>query len=74
MAQFQTDVVAHATDATGQAPDAPTCFKCKRSAVEATLARDDAVVWRCPRCGTEGRIANWQGTLWDLRERPATPA
>jgi hypothetical protein len=53
MAQFQTDVVACATcatcatDTTDAAPEAPTCFKCKKSAVEAALARDEAVVWKC---------------------------
>ena len=74
MAQFQTDVVARATDTTDRAPGAPTCFKCKKSAVEVALARDEAVVWKCPRCQTEGRISNWQGTLWDLSDRPAPPA
>jgi ribosomal protein L37AE/L43A len=74
MAQFQTDVVAFSTNTAGSALDAPTCFKCRKIAVQAVLARDDAVVWKCPRCETEGRISNWQGTLWDLRDRPAAPA
>jgi ribosomal protein L37AE/L43A len=74
MAQFQTDVVASASNAAGDAPAPPTCFKCKKSAVQTALARDDAVVWKCPRCETEGRISNWQGSLWDLRDRPAPPA
>jgi hypothetical protein len=74
MAQFQTNVVACTTDTTDCAPDAPTCFKCKKSPVEVALARDESVVWKCPRCETEGRISNWQGTLWDLRDRPAPPA
>jgi hypothetical protein len=80
MAQFQTDVVAYATcatcatDTTVATPEAPTCFKCKKSPVEVALARDEAVVWKCPRCETEGRISNWQGTLWDLRDRPAPRA
>jgi len=50
---------------------APTCFKCKKGAVEAGIAQDDAIVWTCLRCKTEGRISNWQGTLWDLSDRPA---
>ena len=72
MAQFQAAVVAHASDASGQASPAPRCFKCKKSTVEASLARDSAIVWACSRCQTEGRISNWQGTLWDLRGRPAS--
>jgi len=40
--------------------------------VEAALVQDEAIVWHCPRCQAEGRISNWQGTLWDLSERPDT--
>ena len=71
MAQFHVDVVAHASDATSAALPAPRCFKCKKGAVEAVRAHDDAIVWICPRCRTEGRISNWQGSLWDLRDRPS---
>ena len=71
MAQFHADVVAYASDATGRASAAPRCFKCKKSGVDAGLAADGAIVWACPNCRTEGRISNWQGTLWDLRDRPA---
>lgn len=74
MAKFQTEVVAFATNAAGDAPAPPRCFKCKKAPVQAVLARDDAVVWKCPRCETEGRVSNWQGTLWDLRDRHAPPA
>lgn len=72
MAKFHVDVVAHASDATSNAPPAPRCFKCKKGAVEAVGAHDDAIVWVCPVCHTEGRISNWQGSLWDLRDRPST--
>ena len=72
MAQFHVDAVAHASDATGHALAAPTCFKCKKSTVEVARAQDDAIVWACPACRTEGRISNWQGSLWDLRDRPRT--
>jgi hypothetical protein len=74
MAQFQVDVVAHASDATSTASPAPTCFKCKKGSVEAVRAHDDAIVWSYPRCRTEGRISNWQGSLWDLRDRPSAHA
>jgi hypothetical protein len=73
VAQFQVDVVAHASDTTSRALPAPRCFKCKKGAVEAVRAQDDAIVWICPRCRTEGRISNWQGSLWDLRDRPPSP-
>lgn len=72
MAQFQVDVVAHASDRTSTALPSPTCFKCKKGAVQARRALDEAVVWNCPQCGIEGRISNWQGSLWDLRVRPLT--
>ena len=64
MGQFHADVVAHALPA-------PRRFKCKKSAVDAVGAHDGAMVWACPICRTEGRISNWQGGLWDLRDRPA---
>ena len=70
MAQFQANVVAHASDGTGQPPAAPKCVKCGKHAVEAAVARDAAIVWRCPGCRAEGRTSNWQGSLWDLRNRP----
>jgi len=47
MAQFHVDVVAHASDATSNALPAPRCFKCKKGAVEAIRAHDDAIVWVC---------------------------
>ena len=71
VALFHVDVVAHASDATSAALPAPRCFKCKKGAVEAVRAHDDAIVWVCPRCRTEGRISNWQGSLWDLRDCPS---
>jgi hypothetical protein len=74
MAQFQVDAVAHASHSASDAPPAPKCFKCKKAVVEAALAVDKAVVWVCPKCRIEGRISNWQGSLWDLRDRPQTSA
>ena len=72
MAQFHVDAVAHASDSTAECLPAPKCFKCKKDVVEAFLAQDNAVVWVCPKCRIEGRISNWQGSLWDLRNRPPT--
>ena len=70
MAQFHVDVVAHASDATASVLPPPRCFKCKKGTVEAVRAQEDAILWVCPMCRTEGRISNWQGSLWDLRDRP----
>ena len=72
VAQFHVDAVAHASDSTSETLPAPKCFKCKKGVVEAVLAQDNAVVWVCPKCRIEGRISNWQGSLWDLRNRPPT--
>ena len=72
MAQFHVDAVAHASDSTSETLPAPKCFKCKKGVIEAVLAQDNAVVWVCPKCIIEGRISNWQGSLWDLRNRPPT--
>jgi len=69
MAEFCGNVIAHATDLGGIGVPAPNCFKCKKATVEATIAESDAVCWYCARCGTEGEISRWQGTLWDLRQR-----
>lgn len=72
IAQFHVDAVAHASDNTSETLPAPKCFKCRKGVVEAVLAQDNAVVWVCPKCRIEGRISNWQGSLWDLRNRPPT--
>ena len=72
MAHFHVDAVAHASDNTSETLPAPKCFKCKKGVVEAVVAQDNAVVWVCPKCRIEGRISNWQGSLWDLRNRPPT--
>jgi hypothetical protein len=70
MADFHGSVIAYATDFDDTGVTLPRCFKCKKGKVGAALAEDDAIVWQCPYCQAEGRISNWQGTLWDLSERP----
>jgi hypothetical protein len=70
MADFHAGVIAYATDFDDSGVSMPRCFKCKKETVEAGLAQDDAIVWYCPRCHAEGRISNWQATLWDLSDRP----
>ena len=70
MANFLTAVVAHASDF--DRPDdtpGPACFKCRKRddrQVETGMTGDDAIVWRCPASGIEGRLSNWQDTFWDL--------
>jgi hypothetical protein len=71
MAEFYGGVIAYATDFDDVGVPLPRCFKCETGTVWAELAQDDAIDWHCPRCQAEGRISNWQGTLWDLSDRPA---
>ncbi len=70
MADFHASVIAYATDYEEAGVAAANCFKCKKAEVRVTRALDDAIVWSCPHCKAEGRISNWQGTLWDLSDRP----
>ena len=72
MADFVTAVVAHESDFDRPDTPGPVCFKCRKSPVDTVMANTDAILWRCPRCSTEGSVSNWQGTFWDLsRGRPA---
>jgi hypothetical protein len=72
LADFHAEVIAYATDFDDAGVTLPRCFKRKKGTVEAALAQDDAIVWHCPPCQAEGRISNWQGTPWNLSERPDT--
>ena len=71
MAEFHGGVIAYSTDFDDVGVLLPRCFKCKTGTVRSELAQDDAINWHCPGCHAEGRISNWQGTLWDLSDRPA---
>ena len=44
MAQFQVEVVAHASDSAPESFPAPRFFKCKKADVVALKAADDAVI------------------------------
>jgi hypothetical protein len=72
MAQFHADVVGHASDSTSENLPAPRCFRCKKAVVEAIVAQDNAIAWVWPMCRIEGRISNWQGSLWDLSDHLPT--
>ena len=52
------------------ARDAATGIRCRTTqctgSIRASLmSPDDEVAWRCPVCGHNGTIRNWQGTKWD---------
>lgn len=52
-----------------------TRIRCKtkacRGSIRGSLApQADRITWRCPECGLNGVIFNWQQTKWDQR-RPA---
>lgn len=70
MAEFHAGLIAYATDFQDTGVLVPTCFKCRTSQVQFALAQDDAILWSCQGCDSEGRLSNWQGTLWDLSDRP----
>jgi len=70
MADLHAGVIAYATDFDDTGVTLPRCFKCKKGTVKAALAQDEAIDWHCPLCQVGGSISNWQGTLWDLSERP----
>ncbi|WP_213956711.1 MULTISPECIES: hypothetical protein [unclassified Variovorax] len=76
MADFVTSVIAHASDFDRpEDTPSPACFKCRkrdRRRVDTRIDRDQLVIWRCPACGIEGRISNWQGTFWDLSHGTAS--
>ena len=71
-ADLITSVAAHASDV-GKLENAlgPLCFRCRKRGncrVLTGVAANETVTWHCPACGTEGRISNWQGTFWNLRD------
>jgi hypothetical protein len=71
MAQLQTALVAFYVRRRS-IPAASKRFKCRKGEVNASLARDNAIVWICPNSRIEGRISTWHATLRDLSDRPAS--
>jgi len=63
--------------------DDPTTLRCRRRpgrkpcGTLLTIFFDtdnNDVLWFCPRCHDEGRIAGWEGTFWDngdIAEQPS---
>lgn len=69
LAEFHGALISWATDYEEIGLPKPPCPKCK-SGLQITRGLDDAIVWRCLGCPHEGRISHWQGTLWDMADRP----
>ena len=66
---YWTQIVSQATQY-----DQPTTLRCRRRphrqacGARLTIAFDadtNDVIWLCPRCQDEGRIAGWENTFWD---------
>ena len=68
MADFVTAVIAHESDVDRPDAPGPVCLKCRKCPVDTVMSDTDAILWRCPRCSTEGSVSNWQGTFWDLSQ------
>ena len=73
--EHQTRIVAAATAATDGHDHAGDQIKCRRrpghracsGLIEHHVWADERITWRCPRCGDNGIISNWQSTAWDRR-------
>jgi hypothetical protein len=70
MADFHAGVIAYAANYDETGVVAANCFMCKKAEVRIARALDDAIDRSCPQCNAEGRISNWQGTLWGLSDSP----
>jgi hypothetical protein len=74
MAVFLTHIIASATEAFPNC-DLPIPVKCNRKGcceeifVDFTDINKD-IEWFCPECGDNGVISNWQGTKWDMTQKP----
>lgn len=70
MAEATGSLIQAATLANGGAGGAQ-CLACGASA-QCQIKPSDDIVWTCSSCGEGGRIYNWRGTLWDLRQCGST--
>ena len=72
--EHQTRIVAAATT-TDDHDHARGQVNCRRrpghracgGIIEHRVWTDERITWRCPRCGDNGVISNWQSTAWDRR-------
>ena len=73
--EHQTRIVAAATTAADRDDCARDQIKCRRrpghracpGVIEHRVWADQRITWRCPSCGDNGVISNWQSTAWDRR-------
>jgi hypothetical protein len=73
--EHQTRIVTAATTATDGHDHARDQIKCRRrpghracsGVIEHRVWADERITWRCPSCGDNGVISNWQSTAWDRR-------
>ena len=73
--EHQTQIVAAATTATNGHDHDQDQVKCRRrpghracpGVIEHCVWADERITWRCPRCGDNGVISNWQSTARDRR-------
>lgn len=83
LAEHFAAIVAAATSAPRQAA-AGSSVRCRRrpgrkpcsGRLRAAITLDPGmeIVWDCPRCGDNGVISNWHGTLWDCLDDEAPDA
>jgi hypothetical protein len=70
-----TKIVAAATTAAANQDHARDQIKCRRrprhracrGIIDHHVWADERISWRCPRCGGNGVISNWQSTACDRR-------
>jgi hypothetical protein len=48
----------------------PKRARCRGEVVASLAPGSSEIVWECPRCGVNGVIRGWEGSLWDRRRRP----
>ena len=44
----------------------PNRKPCKTGLLGFVLPDSDTIAWLCPRCGHNGLITGWRGTMWDM--------
>jgi hypothetical protein len=78
LVEFLTKIVAEATST--QSDHGAAAVQCRRrparracpGMIEMEFDSEAMIAWRCPVCGDNGLIRNWEGTLWD-RSKDARP-
>ena len=76
LAEYLASIVVAATSAADNQGQAVQRVKCRRrpgreacpGVIEYRLWADERITWKCPSCGDNGVISNWQSTAWDRRQ------